>query len=115
MFRVECAQQSTNERVENKSFTRRRPMHECPHCNQRGISTLRKLSLGPAVPATCQACGRKVGVPWGRSLAAASPALVALLVGMFSGSIAALIVLAVVGASVSGLLTHHWVPLEARF
>lgn len=90
-------------------------MHECPHCNQRGISTLHKLSLGPAVPATCQACGRKVGVPWGSSLAASSPAIGGLLVGMFAGSIAILIALSALGAILSGVMYHHWVPLEARF
>jgi hypothetical protein len=25
---------------------------------------MRKLSLGPAVPATCRSCGRSIGVPW---------------------------------------------------
>lgn len=40
-------------------------MHPCPHCGGPGISSSRKLSLGPAVPATCRSCGRKIGVPWG--------------------------------------------------
>lgn len=90
-------------------------MHECPHCNEPGISTLRKLSLGPAVPATCQACGQKVGVPWGSAMAASSPAIGAWVVGILAGSIAILIGLALVGAIVSGVLYHHWVPLEPRF
>lgn len=39
-------------------------MHPCPHCGGPGISSTRKLSLGPAVPATCRSCGRRIGVPW---------------------------------------------------
>ena len=37
---------------------------ECPHCGKPGITTMRKIFLGPAVPATCKACGRKIGVPY---------------------------------------------------
>ncbi|MGE0713074.1 MAG: hypothetical protein AB7N76_35145 [Planctomycetota bacterium] len=36
----------------------------CPRCGGPGITLLRKLSLGPALPATCASCGGKVGVPW---------------------------------------------------
>src|SRR2546421_9782670 len=35
----------------------------CPHCGKRGISFPRRLFLGPAVPASCRACGQKVRVP----------------------------------------------------
>ena len=35
-------------------------MHSCPHCNQPGISSLRKLVLGTAVPAKCRVCQKKV-------------------------------------------------------
>ena len=39
-------------------------MHNCPHCNQPGITALRKICLGPACPATCKACGQKITVPY---------------------------------------------------
>jgi hypothetical protein len=38
--------------------------YPCPHCGQRTISAWRRLSLGPARPAVCSACGKGVGVPW---------------------------------------------------
>lgn len=40
----------------------------CPHCGQPGVSVVRKLALGPALPATCTACRGKVGVPWSSML-----------------------------------------------
>jgi predicted RNA-binding Zn-ribbon protein involved in translation (DUF1610 family) len=36
---------------------------DCPHCGKPGISVVRKLCLGPALPANCTSCGKKVGVP----------------------------------------------------
>ena len=39
-------------------------MLTCPHCGKPGISAMRKMYLGPAVPATCKTCGKKVGVPY---------------------------------------------------
>jgi len=37
--------------------------YACPHCNDDGISIIRKIFLGPVLPATCSKCGGKVGVP----------------------------------------------------
>ena len=39
-------------------------MCRCPHCGEEGITALRKCNLGPAIPATCQRCGKKVAVSW---------------------------------------------------
>ena len=41
----------------------------CSHCEKPGISVMRKVCLGPGVPATCKACGEKVGVPYSALLA----------------------------------------------
>jgi hypothetical protein len=38
--------------------------YKCPHCGRSTISWLRKMCLGPALPATCSSCGGKVGVPY---------------------------------------------------
>lgn len=38
-------------------------MHKCPHCEEPGISALRKFFIGPEFPAKCKQCGQKVGVP----------------------------------------------------
>ena len=38
-------------------------MYTCPHCDKPGISRVKKLFLGPpAVPSSCKACGKRVGV-----------------------------------------------------
>ena len=38
-------------------------MYLCPICNQPGIPVWYKLCLGPAFPARCKQCGKKVGLP----------------------------------------------------
>ena len=48
-------------------------MLPCPHCGGPGISIARKLGLGPAIPATCRTCGRKIGVSYGRAMLAFLP------------------------------------------
>ena len=48
-------------------------MLRCPHCDGPGISATQKLLLGPAIPATCRTCGRKIGVSYVRSLLAVLP------------------------------------------
>jgi hypothetical protein len=48
-------------------------MYTCPHCQQPGISAMRRACLGPALDATCQQCHQKVGVPWRASLLSCSP------------------------------------------
>jgi hypothetical protein len=58
-------------------------MYRCPHCNNPGISALRRAFLGPAIPATCAACGAKVGVPWGKSAIALLPLFPAVIVSPF--------------------------------
>jgi len=39
-------------------------MYGCAHCGQLGISQLRKMLMGPALPHTCRNCGKKTGVPY---------------------------------------------------
>lgn len=34
-------------------------MHECPHCNQEGISTLQKIAAVTPLLATCEVCQKK--------------------------------------------------------
>lgn len=89
-------------------------MYKCPHCGEPGISKLRKLSLGPALPATCQVCGKKVGVPYSSMLAMFLPFLIAMIaVSFIDSSITKIAVLAV--ALLVGTIIHmKWVPLERR-
>lgn len=57
-------------------------MLECPICHKSGISTWRKLWMGPLWPARCEQCGKKVGVTHS-SIIAVIPLAVAVGVGPF--------------------------------
>ncbi len=85
----------------------------CPHCGKQGISTLRKMFLGPAVPATCKACGKKVGVPYSAMLAAI-PFLTAILTSAFVEPVAIKVAFWIVGFMVMSIIYVRWVPLEPR-
>lgn len=40
----------------------------CPYCGGVGISAIRKLFLGPGIPARCRKCGNKFSVSYRLSL-----------------------------------------------
>ena len=86
---------------------------KCPHCGKPGISVMRKMWLGPAIPATCQACGKKVGVPY-IAMLAAIPFVVAIVGAAFADPFALKAVLWVGGFLVMAILHMRWVPLEPR-
>ena len=86
---------------------------ECPHCGNAGISVLRKMCLGPAVPATCKACGKKVGVPYAAMLAAI-PFLTAIAGSTLVEPFALKAVLWAGGFVVMAVCHMRWVPLEPR-
>ncbi len=87
---------------------------ECPHCGKRGISPVRKMWLGPALPATCTACGKKVGVPYVAALLAFLPFFVAIGVAAFTEPFALKACLWVGGFVVMSAIYLLWVPLEPR-
>lgn len=86
-------------------------MHACPHCGGPGITTFRRYSLGPAVPATCHTCGRKIGVPWTSMLA-----MLPLFLGMIAAAFlpGALVLVAPVVGIIAMFLLWRYVPLETR-
>ena len=86
---------------------------ECPHCGKAGISLMRKMCLGPSVPATCKACGKKVGVPWAAMLAGI-PFLTAFLLSGLVESFALKAMLWLAGFVVMSVIHMRWVPLERR-
>ena len=86
-------------------------MYLCPHCSKPGVSVLRRAFLGPAIAATCSSCGGKVGVPWGKSMIALSPFLLAILGSAFAPSFAAAAAIWVAGAVVMFVLFFTFVPL----
>ena len=86
----------------------------CPRCGYRGLSIVRKLFLGPALPARCKVCRRKVGVPYLKFLAAGIPLLAALLVFPVIQLRWAEALLGVLGFAATSLVVVYWVPLEKR-
>jgi hypothetical protein len=86
----------------------------CPHCGQQGISVGRKLFLGSAIPAICKVCGKKVGVPYGKSFAALIPFFV-WIIGRFYININWVeFVSFLVALAISCVLYIKWVPLIKR-
>ena len=85
----------------------------CPHCGKPGISVMQKIFLGPAVPATCKACGKKVGVPYVAMLA-----VVPVLAAIFGAALVEPFALKAslwIGGFVVGAVIHlRWVPLDPR-
>ncbi len=88
-------------------------MLTCPHCGKPGISAMRKLFLGPAVPATCKTCGKKVGVSYS-SIFAGIPVVAAIIVSGFVEPFAIKAVLWVGGFVVSAICHMCWARLEPR-
>lgn len=85
----------------------------CPHCGKTGISVLRKMFLGPAAPATCKACGKKVGVPY-TAMLALIPGVAGILGSTFVEPFALKAALWVGGSVVTIIWYTRWVPLEPR-
>jgi hypothetical protein len=83
----------------------------CPHCNKPGVSVLRRACLGPTIPATCTACGAKVGVPWDKSAIAFLPFLLAILVSPFIPSPVLTVLVWVIGAVAMFVVFFTFVPL----
>jgi prepilin signal peptidase PulO-like enzyme (type II secretory pathway) len=88
-------------------------MYRCPHCSQPGISAMRKMSLGPAVPATCRSCGKRVGVPY-TAMLAGIPFLAAIAVAASLNTWPLRIVVVVTGFLIMSAVHMLWVPLERR-
>jgi hypothetical protein len=86
-------------------------MHACPHCGGPGITTLRRNSLGPAFPATCRSCGRKIGVPWS-SMLAMLPFLLGILAAPLLPGIPFLVLPA--AGAVAMFFLWRYVPLVKR-
>lgn len=89
-------------------------MYTCPHCQQRGVSVWRRAFLGPTIPATCTACGRKIGVPWGKSTIAVLPLVLSVLLSSFTPNLTLSLLVVLLGAAAMLALFYFYVPLEAR-
>jgi hypothetical protein len=85
----------------------------CPHCGELGVSTLRKMLLGPGVPTECKVCGKKIGVPW-ISMIAVIPVLLAIFAAPLIEPRAYRIAMWAGVFAVMGIIWLYWVPLEPR-
>ena len=86
---------------------------KCPHCEKPGISMMRKLALGPAFPATCVSCKRRVGVPWW-SLLSGVPFVGALVVFAIADNAQLGVAALVLGGAAMLVIHGRYVPLEKR-
>jgi uncharacterized protein (DUF983 family) len=86
-------------------------MYACPHCGKPGISLFRRAFLGPAIPATCVTCGRKIGVPLGKSMMALLPFILAIIIAPFTRNAAISASIWIAGIIVMFVLSFMFVPL----
>ena len=86
---------------------------QCPQCGKPGISILRKLCLGPLMPATCKACGRKVGVPY-IAMLALTPFYATIIASQLVEPLAFKFAIWSVGLIVMSIIYVCCVPLESR-
>jgi hypothetical protein len=75
---------------------------------------LRRACLGPAIPATCTACGGKIGVPMGRSMLAIAPFIGSIIAARFAPTLALALFAWIVGATMMITLHFLLVPLIKR-
>ena len=58
-------------------------MFKCAHCGEKTISPLRKLVLGPGMPASCKQCGELSGVTYPAWLTAMIPGSILMIAALF--------------------------------
>ena len=86
---------------------------DCPHCGKPGIPILRKMTLGPAATARCEACGMKVGVPY-TSVLSIVPFVAALFAATLVDAFAIKAALWIGGFVAMTFVHVRWIPLEPR-
>ncbi len=86
-------------------------MFLCPHCNKPGITLIRKLFLGPALPATCKSCHKKVGVPYLSTFLACTPIIIAIFVYDYFDTFLLKGIILLSAYIIMTIITIKWVPL----
>jgi len=87
-------------------------MFRCPHCNNRGISPLRKLILSPGLIATCGSCGGTSGIGYPSWLIAILPGSILMIAALFVDSAATEWSLNIVGLILMFILPFLLTPLH---
>ena len=84
---------------------------DCPYCGQACVSVVGKTFVGAGVKATCQACGRKVRVPWLSVVVEFIPFIPALVHFHSDGPFSVTMALMGVGLAVTLFIHVCFVPL----
>jgi endogenous inhibitor of DNA gyrase (YacG/DUF329 family) len=87
---------------------------DCPHCGKQAISMVRKAWLGPAMTATCQVCGKKVGVSYGAAMAAFIPFAAVIVLSSPVEPFSLKAAIWAVGIILTSVTHVRWVPLQKR-
>ena len=86
---------------------------DCHHCGNTGVSFLRKMCMGPAIPTTCKSCCKKVGVPYS-AMSTVIPFIVAVQAARAVGSVAFGVVIVLGGIIAMSYIHMCCIPLEPR-
>jgi hypothetical protein len=62
------------------------PIMRCPHCEQSGISPLRKAVLSPGIPAVCRTCGKTSSIGYSTWLTAMLPGSILMVAALLVNS-----------------------------
>lgn len=84
---------------------------KCPCCGEDSISLLRRLSLGPAFPARCKSCNRKIGVSYKGTLLSMAPYFAALFAIFYIESYIIKSVIMLVSIIISTIINLKFVSL----
>ncbi len=87
-------------------------MFRCPHCNDKGISPLRKVILSPGFTAICSACSGSSGIRYPSWLIAMLPGSILMIAALFVGSVSVEWSLNIIGLFLMINLPFFFTPLH---
>lgn len=87
-------------------------MFSCPHCAQKGISSLRKAILSPGLLATCESCQGTSTIRYAAWLIAMIPGTILMLIALFVDSTLAEWILNIVGVVLMIVIPLLFAPLH---
>jgi hypothetical protein len=87
-------------------------MFRCPHCNDKGISPLRKLILSPGFITICSSCSGSSGIRYPSWLIALLPGSILMIAALFVESESAEWSLNIIGIILMIILPLLFTPLQ---
>jgi hypothetical protein len=89
-------------------------MFRCPHCDNKGISPLRKLILSPGLLANCGSCGSSSGMAYPSWIIAMLPGLILMIAALFVDSESAEWSLNIAGIALMIIFPFFFTPLRVE-